>query len=33
MSGISYLSIFRPLLVAVWVLAKALEEANGVCTA
>ena len=31
--GTSYLDIFRPLLVIVWVLARALKETNGVCTA
>jgi len=31
-SGTSYLNIFRPLLAAVWVLAKALEETDGVYT-
>jgi hypothetical protein len=32
-SGISYLSIFRPLLVVNWVLAKKVLKVNGVYTA
>ena len=33
MSGTSYLGIFRPLLVADWVLARKLLEADRACTA
>jgi hypothetical protein len=33
MSGIFYLSIFRPLLAVDWVLTKKLLEANRVYTA
>ena len=33
MSGMSYLSIFRPLLVADWVPARELLEANRAYTA